>query len=408
MQKTGVLLVVVTCVTGLLLFGCVTKPAPAPEAPPQVLKIGSVWPLTGPGAGWGLPFRNVMQYQADKINSQGGITIGGQKYTLEIIHEDSKYVATEARKATEKLVYQDKVKYILGPLGGGELAAMAPILTENKVINAVVVNAIDCVGPDKPYCFRPFMGVGEQIYAFMKFFKDKYNIKTTQVIMDDTESGRSAVVDIQIACDMLGIKLLEVEYFPRDIKDFYPIMSKVLPRNPDLIQCGGAPGVQGLQLKVLKEMGYKGLKATSTPTTVGALLQAADKEAIEGYFTVADIVEGPLANPLLVKWKAEWEASGRSWADAGGAVPANYLPLILQGMQEAGTVSDTDKVKVAMEKMTFNSPVYGPCPWGGMERYGINHVLIYPMGICQIRDGKEVGIAVIQPKDMKVIARPKK
>ena len=407
MKKVLLLAMVVVLAVGTLLGGCAgQKPAPAPTGPPQVLKIGTVWPLTGLGMLWGLPFKNVIQYQADKVNSQGGFDVGGQKYTLEIIHEDSRYLPAEARKAIEKLVYQDKVKFILGPLGGGELNAMLPVLNENKVINVEVNNAFDCLGPDKPYCFRAYEGVGEQVYAMLKYFRDNHNVKTVQWVMDDTESGRSVIIDNTIAADMLGIKTLSTEYFPRDVKDFYPIMSKVVPGKPDIIGVGGHPGVQGMQLKVLKELGYKGLLFTQTPTGASLLAKVVDKNILEGYYSTADVAEGPLATPLVKQWKAEWEAAGNSWEDAG-VVTANYLPLLIQGIQAAGTVTDTDKIKAAMEKMTFDSPVYGPCPWGGMERYGMNHQILTPMPISRIEDGKDVGVALIPAKDLKIIVRPK-
>lgn len=406
-MKRVLFIAVMLLVVPALAFGCVVqKPVPAQQAPPQVLKIGTVWPLTGLGMLWGLPFMNVIQYQADKINSQGGLDVGGQKYTLSIIHEDSRYVPAEGRKVTEKLVYQDKVKFILGPLGGGELNAMLPVLNENKVINIEVNNAFDCLGPDKPYCFRAYDGVGEQVYSFLKYFRDNHNVKTVQWVMDDTESGRSVVVDNTMAAEMLGIKTLETEYFPRDVKDFYPIMNKVLPRNPDLIGVGGHPGMQGLQLKVLKELGYKGLRATQTPTNADLMSRVAGLDAIEGYYTTVDISEGPLAPPLVNQWRAEWEGAGNAWAD-GGTTTTNYLPLLIQGIQAAGTATDTDKIKAAMEKMTFNSPIFGPCPWGGMERYGINHLVLMPMSISKIENGKDVGVAFIPAKDLKVIVRPK-
>ncbi|MBM3154778.1 MAG: hypothetical protein FJ008_05520 [Chloroflexi bacterium] len=406
-MKRSLFLAVVFLVTFALTFGCAApKPAPTPQGPPQILKIGTVWPLTGLGMLWGLPFKNVIQYQADKVNAQGGLDVGGQKYTLEIIHEDSRYVPAEARKATEKLVYQDKVKFILGPLGGGELNAMLPVLNENKVINIEVNNAFDCLGPDKPYCFRAYDGVGEQVYTFLKYFRDNLNVKTVQCVMDDSESGRSVIIDNTIAAEMLGIKMLETEYFPRDVKDFYPIMNKVLPRNPDMILVGGHPGMQGLQLKVLKELGYKGLRATQTPTSADLMGKLVGAEVMEGYYTTVDIYEGPLAPPLVKQWKAEWEGAGNSWAD-GGTTTTNYLPLLIQGIQAAGTATDTDKIKAAMEKMTFNSPIFGTCPWGGMDRYGINHLVLMPMSISKIENGKDAGLALIPAKDLRVIVRPK-
>jgi branched-chain amino acid transport system substrate-binding protein len=398
MRKAFLFVVLAGVMVGLSLYG---YPALAADE----IKIGNIWPMTGPGALWGMPFHNVVQYQADQINAKGGLTVGGKKYLIKIIKEDTKYVPSEARKVTEKLIYQDKVKFILGPLGGGELNAIKPLLNENKVINVVVNNAIDAIGPDKPYCFRAFMGVGEMFIPILEYLRDKMGVKTVQKLDWDTESGKSAEGEVAAACRILGLKQLESVWYPPDTKDFYPSMTKIVANKPDLILVGGPTPHQALQSKAARELGYKGIMATSTPTDAAGLIKVVDKKFVEGYYTSASIVEGPLATPLIKKWKADWEASGKKWDDAGGLTPANFLPLVLQAIVKAGTVDDTDKIKAAMESMVFDSPVFGPCKWGGKERYGINHNLIYPVHISKVADGKDVGVFIVPPEKVRIIVR---
>lgn len=397
MKKIFLFMVLAGVMVGVFLLG---YPALAQE-----IKIGSIWPMTGPGAFWGMPFHNVIQYQADQINAKGGLTVGGKKYLIKIIKEDTKYAPSEARKVTEKLIYQDKVKFILGPLGGGELNAIKTILNENKVINVVVINAFDAIGPDKPYCFRAFMGVGEMYIPFLEYLRDKLGVKTLQKLDWDTESGLSGEKEVATSCRILGIKQLESIWYPPDTKDFYPSMTKIVANKPDLIITGGPPPHQALQVKAARELGYKGILATSTPTDAPSLIKVVDKKFLENYYTAASIVEGPMATPLIKKWKADWEASGRKWDDAGGLTPANFLPLILEGIQKAGTVDDTDKIKAAMETMVFDSPVFGPCKWGGKDRYGINHNVIYPVHISKVADGKDVGVYIVPPEKVRIIVR---
>jgi branched-chain amino acid transport system substrate-binding protein len=412
MKKHGLIMVIPILVVIMLIVGCAPQAAaPGSLAASQIIKIGGMWPLSGPGAAWGLPCKNVMQFQTDQYNNAGGIDVGGQKYRMEIIFEDTKYAPSVARSAAEKLVNQDKVKYVMGPLSGGEMNAIKNLFNEQKIINFEVNNAIDCVGPDKPYCFRPFIGIGELSYSLLKYFKDTYGIKTIQLVIDDGESARSGVVDDEISCNNLGIKMYETQYFPPDAKDFYPVMTKVLLNNPDIIEIGGGVGAQASQLKTLKALGYKGLVYTSTPTPAFALLLTSwDKAVIEGYFNTTFLTEGPMALPGVVKFKQDWESKNVLWITAGGPIgvgAANFLPLLVQGLQAAGTVDDADKVKVALEQLKYNSPILGQCEWGGKERYGIDHVLLYPVNLNVIKDGTEVGVAVFQPKDLKPIVRSK-
>jgi branched-chain amino acid transport system substrate-binding protein len=297
------------------------------------------------------------------------------------------------------------VKFILGPLGGGELNAIKTILNENKVINVVVINAFDAIGPDKPYCFRAFMGVGEMYIPFLEYLRDKLGVKTLQKLDWDTESGLSGEVEVAASCRILGIKQLPSVWYPPDTKDFYPSMTKIVANKPDLIITGGPPPHQALMVKAARELGYKGILATSTPTDATSLTKVVDKKFLENYYTSASIIEGPMATPLIKKWKADFEASGRQWADAGDIVPANFLPLLLQGIVKAGTVDNTDNIKAAMESLVFDSPVFGPCKWGGKDRYGINHNLIYPVHISKVVDGKLVGVYIVPPEKVRIIVR---
>jgi|APSaa5957512622_1039677.scaffolds.fasta_scaffold25545_1 branched-chain amino acid transport system substrate-binding protein len=372
-----------------------------------VIKIGSLWPMTGPGAAWGLPFHNVIEWQADQINAAGGINVAGKYYQIEIIKEDSKYSPAVARKAAEKLIYQDGVKFILGPLGGGPLNAITPLLNQNKVINVVVVNAANAIGPDKPYGFRAFMGTGEIYVAFVEYFVESHGVKTIQLVDWDVESARAAANDFLYSCKALGITCPKPMLYPRDTKDFYPVMTKAIDKKPDMIIVGGAPALQALSAKAARELGYKGLLGNPTPTTADRLTAVVDKKFLEGYFTNAFIDSGPLVPAGVKKFREQWEASGNKWAKTGGPVAANYLPLILQGMQAAGSVDDTDKIKVAMEKMEYNSPVFGFCQWGGKERYGINHLTVYPVHITRIKNGADTGAYVIPAEKIKPVVLPK-
>ena len=74
MKKQGLMIFVLITVVVVLIAGCAPQTAtpavtaPATPAAPKVLKIGSMWPLSGPGALWGMPCRNVMQFQTEPVS----------------------------------------------------------------------------------------------------------------------------------------------------------------------------------------------------------------------------------------------------------------------------------------------------------------------------------------------------
>ena len=109
MKKLIFIPLVIVLVCALILSGCAGK---EPEA--KVLKIGVIFGLTGPGSQMQLAFVDIMKMYADWQNEQGGVTVNGEKYLMELIVEDNKNSPAGAVDAATKLVFQDQVKFMAG------------------------------------------------------------------------------------------------------------------------------------------------------------------------------------------------------------------------------------------------------------------------------------------------------
>lgn len=80
---------------------------------PKVIKIGSLWPLTGPVAKIGQECVQVVEMAVDEINAQGGIkSMGGAK--LEIVSGDTGSAPDIGLGEARRLVEQEKVDIITG------------------------------------------------------------------------------------------------------------------------------------------------------------------------------------------------------------------------------------------------------------------------------------------------------
>jgi len=74
----------------------------------EVVKIGVIAPLSGPGATYGEDAVNVFQQSVDEYNASNPTT----KVTL--IVEDGKCAGKDATSAAQKLVNVDKIDILLG------------------------------------------------------------------------------------------------------------------------------------------------------------------------------------------------------------------------------------------------------------------------------------------------------
>ena len=99
-----------TVVVGALFSGC------GKTDKEDVIKIGSIGPLTGPAATYGQSVKNAVQLVEKQVNEKGGIK--GKK--VQFIFEDDQADQNAAINAFNKLVDNEKVNAILGPVTSGK------------------------------------------------------------------------------------------------------------------------------------------------------------------------------------------------------------------------------------------------------------------------------------------------
>jgi hypothetical protein len=74
-------------------------------------------PFPATGAGWGLALRAGAELASDDTNAKGGLEVAGKKYKISVIPYDDKYQGQAAADAANRLIFMDKVKFIIGPMG---------------------------------------------------------------------------------------------------------------------------------------------------------------------------------------------------------------------------------------------------------------------------------------------------
>jgi len=98
---------------------------------------------------------------ADEINAKGGIKVGDQRMTIELIKADSNEFlsVTDATNAMERLISRDRVNFVVGGFRSEAVLAMQDITCEHKVI------FIGCGAAANELCSRV-----AQNYAFYKYW----------------------------------------------------------------------------------------------------------------------------------------------------------------------------------------------------------------------------------------------
>lgn len=126
MTKRSSTIAIVAAVAGILASALAVG-AQAPEK----IRIGTAISLTGPNApGAGITTLPNYRLWAKEVNAAGGIMLKslGKRVPVELIEYDDHSNVDNAVAATERLITQDKVDFILPPWGTGLNLAVGPLL----------------------------------------------------------------------------------------------------------------------------------------------------------------------------------------------------------------------------------------------------------------------------------------
>jgi branched-chain amino acid transport system substrate-binding protein len=395
MGRSTAILVVLTF--ALIVVG--TGPAPAAE---KTLAIGLLGPLSGGAASYGVELQRGAEMRADEINKAGGLKIGGDVYKIKLVAYDHKAQAADAATATNKLVFQDKVKYIIGNAVGATCNAAQTITEPNKVMFGFVCWGTANLAPEKPYSFRSMLSQWELAEPFYRWVKENHpKVKRVAVISPNDTSGKDTNTAVVKALKGLAFEVTADEYYERGTKDFYPVLTKLLAQKPDMIDVAAAPaGEAGLILKQAMELGFKGAKGWTAGTNPFTIVGVAGREAAEGVWSPANInVKSEHVSGAVRKFGEGYE---KRYGEVPGVIAvANYaaFDVFTQAMQRAGSV-ETDRVLEVLTKERFET-VWGPLVIGGKETYGIDRQFLYPLVISEVRGGEIVDLAQVLPAALK-------
>ena len=101
--------------------------------------LGAAVSLTGKYSSNGVHTQNGYNLAVERINSMGGVKVGGKNYKFEITYYDDESNSGRAAQLAERLIKQDGVEYMLGPYSSGLTKAIAPV-TEKYGVPMVEAN----------------------------------------------------------------------------------------------------------------------------------------------------------------------------------------------------------------------------------------------------------------------------
>jgi branched-chain amino acid transport system substrate-binding protein len=363
----------------------------------ETLKIGGVGPLSGGGTAWGLAAQRGMEIAIEEINAAGGVKAEGKAYKLQLVMYDDQYTGAGGKAAAERLVNQDKVKFIIGPVGSPPALGVISVTNPAKVIALTNGYAPQILKNDTkdPYNFRIYPTNIEFGPPLIKWLKENApEVKKVGMLAPNDAVGQSVAGALAEDYRKQGFEV-SLELFERGIKEFTPLILRMMAQKVDAFEFdGNSPGDAGLMLKQIRQAGFKGKVIQIGGPGSDEIIEIAGAAA-EGFLSYGvfdwDTPAGKKLRPIYE------QKYGKGIINQ--FMPAFYhtVFLLVDAIKRADS-TDTDKVRDALDAMNgFDVGVYGPVKWAGKDSYGVNRQLMFTYYLAEVKDGKLVTKAKFVP-----------
>jgi branched-chain amino acid transport system substrate-binding protein len=316
------------------------------------IKIGAILAVTGPASFLGAPEAKTLDMMVADINAKGGIN--GSK--VELIIKDSGGSPEKAVSFAKQLIDEDKVFAIIGPSTSGETMAIKNIAEEGKTILLSCAAAEPIVKPVAKWVFKtPQMDRDAVIRIFEQMKKMK--ISKVGVLSSNTGFGKAGKEQIEKLAPEYGIQIAVSEVYDKAATDLTAEVTKINAANVQAIINWSIEPAQSICIKnarqvcsnipVFQSHGFGNIKYVQA---AGAAAEGVIFPA--GRLLVADTLSDK--NPqkkVLESYKREYEARYKEDVSTFGGHAYDAMLILERGMKDAGTTTDKEKVRTAIENI---------------------------------------------------------
>ncbi|WP_422445011.1 ABC transporter substrate-binding protein [Thermoanaerobacterium sp. DL9XJH110] len=234
------ILLTVLALTFFAVTGCGQKQAGSSSTSSEqpkgedVIKIGTIGPLTGNVATYGISTKNGVEIAVDEFNKAGGIN-GKQ---IKLISEDTRGDQAEAANAATKLIQQDKVMAIVGGVISSETMTAGPIANDAKVVMISSSSTATGIPDIGDYIFRNCLSDDVQATQLAEFAAKDLGLKKFAIMYTNNDYGLSLKNAFEKKAGQLG-QVVDIETYNDGESDFRAQLTKIKGFQPDALYIAG-------------------------------------------------------------------------------------------------------------------------------------------------------------------------
>lgn len=305
--------------------------------------IGAILPLTGSVSTYGQSAKNGAELFIEEVNKSGGID--GKKVVIK--YEDDEGDSTKAINAYDKLVNQEDVSMIVGPLTSGCANAVGPKATADKIpLITPTGTETNLTTTGGEYVFRTCYIDSVQGEVIAKYAGENLNAKTMAILYNvGSDYSKGIAETIKKKFESAGGEVVEYASYNDGDKDFSAQLTNVKKANPDIIALPDYYNVVSLIADQARKIGIEstfiGGDGWDSPELVNLGGSALEGSVFVNHYSPDDTDEA--VQNFVNKYKEKYGST----PDAFAALTYSTLQLYQAAIEKCGSTDGT-KIKDAL------------------------------------------------------------
>jgi branched-chain amino acid transport system substrate-binding protein len=356
------------------------------------IKVGAIFPLSGPAGPNGQAVTSAIKIAADMINAKGGVL--GRKIVV-VSKDDESTPAVGVTRANEMAA--EKVAVVIEGWNSPVTLAMQPVLARADILDITAVSKADPIlsGQANPFAIRLNSSNGEDGAVIADILINKLGAKRIGFLSQNDAYGNGAQAVIEAELNKLGKPWQKVvtEQFPFKQTDFRVSLANVKQAKPDAvvgINSAESSGMPAL-IQQYRQAGIDGTFVGAVGTILPTVFRIAG-EAMTGVMS-ADIYFPDLPPFDHIKENLEFVEAYRKVhneaPDKGAALGAASLEVWASAANASKSL-DRKTVAGAIRGQTVKGTILGDVTFEANGQAQHKHT------IFKVVDGKTAKIEVVK------------
>lgn len=332
----------------------------------QTIKVGAAVALTGRFSKEGKLVHDGYKLWLDEVNKQG-INVGGRRMKVDMVFYDDESEPQTAAKLTEKLITEDKARFILGPFS-------SPITQQTSVIGEKYrIITIAPQANSDPIYERGFKYVFSVLPPATSYFRAVLEMgtkltprpRTLAILAGNQAFTLLAAQGTERLGKAMGYEVVYHDKAPAPATDLSPFLTQIKAKNPDMVIVASFFQEALLGTKQAKELKL-------CPKVLAFSVGPEIPDYAKNLGKDAEYVVGNAWWLPNMGWKGpDWGSSqdyGKRVKDKYGYEAGYHVAsgtaaghLLQMAIEKAGSL-ETDKVRAALLAMDVEN-FWGPTKW---------------------------------------------